>query len=288
MTAIEWADESWNIFYGCRRRSAGCGTARAGGCYAERQMIRLGGYRRGIIKRTKNGPRFTGEVELLPERLEQPLRWRKPRRVFVESMGDLFYEGVPEEYIDRVFGVIAECYRRGKKHVFIILSKREDRMPSYMRTPGRAERVGAPCWPLPNVVLMVSAEDQEQAVARVPALLQAPAVCRGVSYEPMLGPVDVRPWLAPRSVSGRMVPRRYARPAPSLDWIICGHESGPRLRTASLDWVRSVRDQIDASSGRCALFFKQWHESGKKISAPYLDGVQHLAEPAIFKQLEAA
>ena len=189
-TSIEWTDATWNPVTGCTKGSAGCKN-----CYAEtiaNRRLPQGGF--------TDRP-FT-EVRCHPERLDAPLHWRKPLKVFVNSMSDLFHEDVTDEFIESVFAVMALAPR----HTFQILTKRPERMLSWFTTMGGLEdrktcveraighRTGnifeRITWPLPNVVLMVSAEDQPRADERVPLLLQTPAAVRGVSYEPALGPVN--------------------------------------------------------------------------------------------------
>ena len=274
---IEWTDEVWNPVTGCTKVSQGCKH-----CYAER-----------VAERFWKGRAFT-DVQCHPERLDQPLRWRKPRRVFVNSMSDLFHEDVPAEFIDRVFAVMA----LSPQHTFQVLTKRPARMLEWARaatlerlaesipTPSdlpkctfemRARLTGEPptaaamyharrpAWPLPNVWLGVSVEDQATADERVPLLLQTPAAVRFVSYEPALGPVDFEPWLtaSPSAafLSGKVSPEMPAWTrlgSTALNWIIAGGESGPNARPAHPDWFRSVRYQCQAAGA--PFFFKQWGE----------------------------
>ena len=209
MTGIEWTDETWNPISGCSRVSPGCEH-----CYAERMDHRLRGVA-GEEWRPWTAPNAAYNVRLYPERLEAPLRWRKPRRVFVNSMSDLFHEEVPDEYIDRVFAVMALC----PEHVFQVLTKRPERMRDYLsespRVPTSTEyRVdeamdgicgergwhspGLQAWPLPNVWLGVSVEDQRRADERIPLLLETPAAVHFLSCEPLLGPIDLSKWMAQR------------------------------------------------------------------------------------------
>jgi len=205
---------------------------------------------------TKAGPRWTGRVELIPEKLDEPLRWRKPQRVFVNSMSDLFHEALPDEAIDRVFAVMAMCERQ----TFQILTKRPRGMRDYFTESDRIYEIeqrmyelGGPedattiiRWPLPNVWLGVSVEDQATADERIPLLLQTPAAVRFVSYEPALGPVSFRwakwdDWKTPdgsrREVVGHLDGMR------GLSWVIVGGESGPGARPFDLAWARSVLRQ---------------------------------------------
>ncbi len=201
---IAWTDETWNPVTGCTRVSEGCRN-----CYAERVFPRAyanqnvpAARSNSVIENTGIRPRRFTDVVCHPDRLEQPLHWRKPRRVFVNSMSDLFHESVPDEFIDQVFKVMAHA----PKHTFQILTKRPERMRRIVPVirnhyPDRLDHV----W------LGVAVEDQATAVERIPLLLQTPAAVRFVSIEPMLGPVDLSKWLPPSN--------------PHLDWVICGGES---------------------------------------------------------------
>jgi len=207
-TKIEWTDATWNPITGCSVVSPGCTN-----CYA----MRLAGTRlqhhpsrAGLTRDSKAGPVWTGEVRLNAGWLDQPLRWRRPRRIFVCAHGDLFHETVPDDWIDRVFAVMALT----PHHVFQVLTKRPERMRDYVSTragdfmlhlPDAARKAGATLedcravrelrWPLPNVWLGVSVEDQQRADERIPILLDTPAAVRWVSAEPLLGPVDLSRWL---------------------------------------------------------------------------------------------
>ena len=219
---IEWTDATWNPVTGCAKISPGCTN-----CYAERMAYRFAGCN-GYPERPHHF-----DVTLHPERLEQPLRWRKPRRVFVVSMGDLFHEDVPDDYIREVFWTM----QRAGWHTFQVLTKRPRRMAAWF-----AKRQDAPV--LPNVWLGVTVEDQQRADERIPYLLECPAAVRFVSAEPLLGPIDLRAWLGPVSTWER------------LDWVICGGESGPGAQPMHPDWARALRDQC-VSAG-VPFFFKQW------------------------------
>lgn len=233
-----------------------------------------------------SGPGFA--VTLRPERLDQPLRWRKPRRIFVNSMSDLFHDSVPDEYIARAFAVMADA----EKHTFQVLTKRHARMRALLSSEDFQERVlyhnchiGAGWdgyetttwrWPLPNVWLGVSAENQQWADIRIPALLDTPAAVRFVSAEPLLGPIDLA------NVGGRNVltgegnrvalttlrsPREtHILTPPCIDWVIVGGESGRNARPMHPDWARGLRDQCQAAG--VAFLFKQrgewtWNEPGQ-------------------------
>lgn len=262
-TAIEWCDKVWNPITGCTKISEGCRN-----CYAERVAKRFWGERK------------FSEVRCHAERLEQPLHWRRPQRVFVNSMSDLFHEDVPNEFIDRIFAAMALC----PQHQFQILTKRPERMAEYCSAlAGREVRVSlaitrTPLWDrglasertvamiedlmakglLPNVWLGVSVEDQETADERIPILLQTPAAVRWLSVEPILGPIVLEGYTESESVSnpGKHAPRAYLRHG--ISWTACGGESGRNARPMHPDWVRSLRDQCQVAG--VPFFFKQWGE----------------------------
>jgi len=227
MTHIEWADEVWSPVTGCTKISPGCKH-----CYAERMAKRL----RGRFGYPKDEP---FQVTLHPERLIGPKKWKKPRMVFVCSMGDLFHEDVPFDFIHQVFNVMADC--RGIGHTFLVLTKRPKRMLRFFKSEDRLYI------PPKNVWLGVTAENQEQADKRIPILLQIPAKVRFVSVEPMLGPIDLLTdkyhWL------------EFDGIYPGLDWVICGGESGPVARPMNPDQARELRDQCKAAG--VPFFMKQ-------------------------------
>ena len=249
-TKIEWTDETWNPVTGCTKISPGCAH-----CYAERMAKRLAG-------RFGYPADEPFRVTLHPERLDTPLRWRKPRRVFVCSMGDLFHKDVPDGWIYEILGIMALAQR----HTFQVLTKRAARMYNYLSGfKGRTDIMAAAMcinenlrlhidteaieWPLPNVWLGVTAESQEAADERIPLLLQTPAAVRFVSCEPLLGPIDLG------LVDENGGPNDFARLS-GLDWVIVGGESGPGARPMYPDWARSLRDQCQAAG--VPFFFKQW------------------------------
>lgn len=248
-TSIEWTDASWNPIVGCTEISPGCAN-----CYAARlsasRLAHVPAYK-GLTKietdnATRGGAarhvRWTGEVRFLPERLEEPLHWKKPRRIFVCDMGDLFHESVKLEWLHKIFATIFKC----PQHTFQILTKRAHRMLEVMNgTDGEGRFFQQ--WPMPNVWIGVSVENQHFADERIPLLLQTPAAVRWISAEPLLGPVDLRYiWEEPHPHG------------PYLDWVVCGGESGPHARPMHPDWARSLRDQCQAAG--VPFFFKQWGE----------------------------
>ena len=223
-TKIEWADRTWNPVTGCTKVSEGCRN-----CYAERYAQRFWGERK------------FSEVQVHWHKLNEPMRWRAPARVFVNSMSDLFHEDVSDEFIHKVFRVMYD----NPKHIFMILTKRPERMISRV-----------PVFPVKNVWLGVSVENQVTAEERIPYLLHTPAAVRFVSVEPMLGPVAL--W-------GAKYDHPYGRKTESLtsglgglDWVICGGESGPGARSMRSEWVKDLRDQCVC--GVVPFFFKQWGE----------------------------
>lgn len=274
---IAWTDRTWNPVRGCSRVSAGCGGASGvGGCYAEKMAGRFSGpgmpYE-GLVRIGKNGARWTGVVRLIPERLGDPLRWQRPRRIFVNSMSDLFHEALPFEAIAAVFGVMAASAR----HTFQILTKRPERAAEFFawtaQRRGDRWREATGEWPtdacldwarngcpvLPNVWIGVSVEDQATADERIPALLSLPAAVRFVSYEPALGPVDfthIAPPGFPLDVYDALRGTyRRGIDISCLDWVIVGGESGFGARPFNLAWARSVVRQCRAAKVAC--FVKQ-------------------------------
>lgn len=183
-TPIEWADATVNAINGCSLASPGCTN-----CYAMKQAHRVE-IRRGLTMPSKGGMVWTGEVRFAEDQLLKPLHWKRPRRIFWNAHGDTFHDAVPDEWIDRVFRTAAMT----PQHIHMILTKRSARMRAYCRTRGRAEKVsfeGRAGWPLPNVWLGVSVEDQTRADERIPDLLNTPAAKRFISAEPLLGPIDL-------------------------------------------------------------------------------------------------
>jgi protein gp37 len=224
-TKIEWTDATWNPVTGCTNVSEGCRN-----CYAERVLPRTG--------------QSFDTVVCHPDRLDAPLHWRKPRRIFVNSLSDLFHEDVPREFIKSVVGVTVDC----PQHTFQILTKRPQRMLEFCRE----------CAFPSNVWLGVSCEDQQTADERIPLLLQTPAAVRFISAEPLLGPIDARRYLPviarPREAISEVAASRTPR-NDRLDWVICGGESGPHARPMHPTWARSIRDQCQAAG--VPFFFKQ-------------------------------
>jgi protein gp37 len=315
---IAWSDETWNPIRGCRRVSPGCEN-----CYAEAVASRFCGpglaYEGLAIRKLvvhQDGTeelrgRWTGTARVVPEHIADPLRWRRPRRIFVNSMSDLFHEDLPFATIAAIFGIMAAAPR----HTFQVLTKRPERMLEWFawmeerkaanldQAWGTAllrqhnsgmvaiagglydldvrKTIESRAWPLANVWLGVTAEDQQRADERIPKLLRAPAAVRFVSVEPQLEHVRLDHIDADRggnpecqidALSGRHTDMgRPCPPVNRLDWVICGAESGRGARHFRLDWARALRDQCVRAG--VAFFLKQViGMDGKKVSTPPLDG----------------
>lgn len=242
-TGISWTDETWNPVTGCSKVSPGCAH-----CYAETMTRR---FRPDSLPWT---PENAAEnVVLHPERLEIPLRWKKPRRVFVNSMSDLFHELVPEAFILEVWLIMSLA----QEHTFQILTKRPERMQEIIgRNFARHSRgiFGADFWPLPNVWLGTSVENQHWADIRIPSLLKVPAAVRFLSCEPLLGPIDLSrylDWQCPKHGSVNKSRADFFCDedcTADIGWVIAGGESGSHARPCDLDWLRTIRDQCHGQS----------------------------------------
>lgn len=254
-TGISWTNATWNPMTGCTKVSQGCKH-----CYAERDWKRLSANPRAI---KYYGRSFT-DVACHEDVLDQPIRWKKPRMIFVNSMSDLFHESIPDDFIDKVFAVMALA----EHHIFQILTKRPERMRDYLNTPERMDIIGnksipairSDCfgileWPLPNVWIGVSAENQETANARIPFLMDTQAAVRWISAEPLLGPIDFED--VPIGMNGPLRPYSETK-APKVDWVVVGGESGPDARPMHYDWVNSIQTQCIQAN--VPFFFKQWGE----------------------------
>ncbi len=318
-TTIAWTDETWNPIraarwvdtpagatfkrgWHCERVSGGCVN-----CYAERQNVTMARGGTGLPYNRKS--REMVDIYLDEKTLMEPLHWKKPRRIFVCSMTDVFGEWVSDEWLDRMFAVMA----LSPQHTYQVLTKRSARMREYLTATDREPVSGAPTrnqiamtalgmclddlavhskstlgdglgiarhdglqdWPLPNVWLGVSAEDQERADERIPDLLATPAAVRFLSCEPLLGPLALRPyvdfsdgghgraWLgaAGPAIDWVETPQHtfQVRSGATINWVIVGGESGPGARAFDLAWVRSLRDQCAAAG--TAFFMKQTGEN---------------------------
>ncbi len=227
-SAIEWTDATWNPVTGCTKITAGCDN-----CYAERFAERFRG--------TPQHPFEHGfDLQLRPARIQQPLTWRRPRMIFVNSMSDLFHKDVPFSFIDQVFDTMESA----DWHTYQVLTKRSSRMRDYLRTRYGEGRAPVHIW------CGVSIEDAASS-ARLRHLTEAPASIRFLSIEPLLGPVD------DLSLEG-------------ISWVIVGGESGPRARPIQAEWVRAIRDSCLRQE--VAFFFKQWGGLRPKTGGRQLDG----------------
>jgi protein gp37 len=276
-TGIQWTDATWNPMMGCRRVSAGCEN-----CYAERIAARFSGEGQpfhDIARRRSNGEaQWTGNSAINLRTLTAPLSWRRPRRIFVNSMSDVFYEQFSAEDVASVWAVMALA----PYHVFQLLTKRPERMREMLTDPGfydlvlraatefRHSRprlsmipVSNPTrFPYANVWLGVSVENQETANERVPLLAQTPAAVRFLSCEPLLGPIDFDECGSrgaedgdPFAFSALAGVDGAEPPIPGIDWCIIGGESGPRARPFHLEWCRDILAQCDFAG--TAAFVKQ-------------------------------
>lgn len=226
-TQIEWTDATWNPVTGCSKITRGCDF-----CYAERFSERF----RGV----PGHPFENGfDLTLKPERLKQPLSWRQPKRIFVNSMSDLFHKDIPAAFIDSVF----DTMEAADWHTFQVLTKRSSLLARYLR-----KRYGSNDLAPPHIWLGVSVEDQKNTV-RIKHLRAARAATKFISFEPLLGPV------------GKMN-------LDGIDWAIVGGESGPRARPMEEEWAIEIRDQC--LTAKVAFFFKQWGGYRPKSGGRYL------------------
>jgi protein gp37 len=293
-TGISWTDATWNPIRGCSRVSPGCKN-----CYASKIARRFsgpGGPYEGLVRINAAGQRtdeWNGEIKFVADHLFDPLKWKEPRKIFVNSMSDLLHDNITDSVLDRIANVMVLAYW----HTFQILTKRPQnfhRLEAAIKKAivanmelqefggmatrlefravdmRRRDRVGW-SFPLNNMHLGVSVEDQKTADARIPLLLQTPAAVRFISAEPLLGPVDLvelasfyegsnRPLLRLNAFTGEHECGRQAFGPQwgSLDWVIVGGESGAGARPMHPDWARSLRDQCNAA--KVPFFFKQWGE----------------------------
>jgi protein gp37 len=227
-SAIEWTDATWNPVTGCTKITRGCDN-----CYAARFAERF----RGV----EGHPFETGfDLTLRPAKLDQPLRWKRSRTIFVNSMSDLFHKGVPRSFVDQVF----DTMEAADWHVFQLLTKRSSRMRDFLRSR-YAER------PAPEHIWCGVSVEEAQARGRIDHLRAAPASVRFLSIEPLIGPV------------GKI-------DLTNIHWVIVGGESGPRARPMQIEWVRDIREQCLEQG--VAFFFKQWGGIRPKTGGRELDG----------------
>jgi protein gp37 len=236
-TTIEWTDATWNPVRGCTKISAGCKN-----CYAERFAERF----RGV----PGHPFEQGfDIRLVPEKLAEPLKWKEPRMIFVNSMSDLFHDKVPDRYIEQVADVMIQA----RWHTFQVLTKRGERLESLLKSKLRVAAAAEHIW------WGVSVENKRDGVPRIKHLQSAPARVRFLSIEPLLEDVGTL------NLKG-------------ISWVIVGGESGPRSRPIEADWIRSIRRQCERAD--IAFFFKQWGGARKKTTGRELDGATHSEFPA--------
>lgn len=316
---IEWTEASWNPIVGCSKVSEGCRN-----CYAIRAANRMNGNveaYRGLTVMKNGRSEWTGAMRFIEERLLQPLKWQRPRMIFVNSMSDLFHEDVSNDVIKKIFAVMAAA----KQHKFQVLTKRPERMKEFLQSYriSQVRKYGDLsdndgfdadsfiAWPLPNVWLGVSVEDQKTADERIPLLLQTPAAIRWISAEPLLRSIDISRFIGTRNDGikndvyecqscGYIADGGFFTLSNGIDydvvcpnchgdeeevgektigrlhWVVTGGESGPHAQPSHPDWFRSLRHQCLAAS--VPFFFKQWgeHDSqqnriGKKAAGRLLD-----------------
>jgi protein gp37 len=231
-SAIEWTEATWNPVTGCDKVSPGCAH-----CYAQAFAERWRGvpghpYEQGF------------DLRIWPQRLSHPLKWKRPRMIFVNSMSDLFHERIPDAFIREVFASMEEA----NWHTFQILTKRPERL---------VELADALPWPS-NVWMGVSIENR-RFVSRANLLREVPAAVRFISAEPLLGPLE-------------------GLDLSDIHWLIAGGESGPRARAAKPEWIRELRDRCQ--NEKVAFFFKQWGGRTAKAGGRLLDGVEYGELPA--------
>lgn len=260
-TKIEWTDATWNPIRGCSRVSDGCRN-----CYAEKVAYRFSGPGLPYEGLIAKGGQWNGKITVADHLIDEPLKWKKPKRIFVNSMSDLFHENIPDETILAIFTTMAKA----RHHTFQILTKRPQRMHDILhrwQAAGITLREGHGA-ALPNVWLLVSVEDQQTANERIPLLLRTPAAVRGISAEPLLGAIDLNAIVYEKTDSSEnILDSLFCEDHPddcgpigtaTLDWVVAGGESGRGARPSRPDWFRQLRDQCKAA--RTPFFFKQWGE----------------------------
>lgn len=276
---IEWTDESWNPVVGCSKISEGCKN-----CYAEKMACRLAhmghqayqdvtGYRDGNFYAEWND-----DTDIVDGAFEKPLKWKKPRRIFVCSMGDLFHRNVGYEAQKRVFEIIrCSVTVYSLNHTFMILTKRPESMQAFFSKLQNDKGPDFNRWPLPNVWLGVTAENQIRADERIPVLLEIPAKVRFVSVEPMLGPVDLASWFP------HYLDFSYTTDPARLDWVICGGETGPGARPMQTEWARNLQQKCEIAN--VPFFFKKHGDSWRKaLGFSPKDPANHQLDGAIYRE----
>lgn len=240
-SSIEWTDETWNPVTGCTKVSQGCKN-----CYAERMAKRL---------KAMGQPRYINgfNVTLQEDLINLPYKWRKSRKVFVNSMSDLFHKDIPFDFIHKIFHTMWNCHW----HEFQVLTKRPKIMAEFSKQFLKSSGLELSSGKLPKNILMGTSVENMDVISRIDALLEVPAHSRFLSCEPLLGPLDLKKYLS----TGQ------------IHWVIVGGESGPRSRPIEKQWVLDIRDQC--LEYNIPFFFKQWGGSNKKKSGRELDGIEY-------------
>lgn len=278
-TGIEWTDATWNPIVGCSVVSPGCTN-----CYAMKMAARIeamqpGSHYAGTTQASKAGAVWTGKLALAPESiLTQPLRWRRPRKIFVNSMGDLFHESVPDEWIDRVFAITNSA----DWHTYQVLTKRSARMRAYMTAPGLTERIADAQHemglemrvdlPARNIWLGVSTEDQRRADERVPDLLATPAAIRFVSAEPLLGPLDVRRWIPTCYECGASCGLRLPGHPDVERCTACEEECGPDTEPAFSEGCPKCSGELEPVCPDCGHYMVYQHPDTPNLDLVIVGG----------------
>jgi protein gp37 len=261
-TKIQWADATWNPVVGCSKVSEGCRNCYAFDLHTMRHKAKLDGK-----QLPEQYAKPFSEIQLFPDRLEQPLRWKRPRKIFVNSLSDLFHPDVPFDFIRAVWTTMTLA----RHHTFQVLTKRPQRALEFFQWMRQQE------WgveeTLPNVWFGVTVENQQAADERIPLLLQTPAAIRWLSVEPMVGNVNLNSWMTltnrelHEEAAGMSLDPMFfsfnnidpnGRPLSPISWVVCGGESGSKARPMHPDWARSLRDQCETAG--VPFFFKQWGE----------------------------
>lgn len=267
---IPWAEALWDPLAGCTRKSAACRQ-----CYAEALTVKNSGagqWGEGFA----GAEGWSGKIEIRADRLALPLAWAAPRRILVNALSDLFHESLDTAVIDKIFAVMAAA----PQHIYLVLTKRPKTAQPYLTDPATPARIKAAMaelsgaakdviWPLPNLWLGVTAENQKEADRRIPLLLETPAARRFIAAEPLLEKLDLKlgTWL------------KSEGPGPRIDWVVAGGETGEEGTPCQPDWARAVRDQC--AKAQTPFFFTQWGQhvpAGSEASK--LDGAAHRATPA--------
>lgn len=311
MSKIEWTEQTWNPIIGCNKLSSGCKN-----CYAEKMAKRLSEiqateYYKNVVFRhplAVNYGKWNGTTHFVESQLDKPLKRKRPTMYFVCSMGDMFHESVPFEWIDAIFSIMSDC----DNHTYQILTKRPKRISDFFQW--KWKQCGKlnnddfiPWYPKDNIWFGVTAENQEMANKRIPILLKIPVKIRFISVEPMLEEVDLTELGLPsdkfgfiNSLYGTAFNSKIGghKTKSKIDWVIYGGESGHNARPMHPDWVRSLRDQCKAAN--VPFFFKQWGKWYEKTESKIfgntlipkfgiekniclLDGIQHKEFPKCTK-----